>query len=115
MNIQIKQIERWSIAEIVGEIDGATAPLVQDKVLPLASPGAQVILDMSGVPFMSSAGLRMLLVLSRKISQGGGKVALVGLSSDLKDTMELTGFLALFMHYESLTTALAAQGALVPA
>lgn len=62
---------------------------------------------MAGVSFMSSAGLRMLLVLYRGISGGGGQVVLVGLSEDLQNTMALTGFLNLFHHHPTLEAGLA--------
>ena len=49
--------------------------------------------------YMSSAGLRMLLVIYRTIVGQGGKVVLVGLSEELQDTMALTGFLDFFDHF----------------
>jgi anti-sigma B factor antagonist len=61
-----------------------------------------MVLDMSHVPFMSSAGLRVLLLLYRKISGNEGKVVLVGLSDDLRDTMSITGFLDFFTTYNTL-------------
>jgi anti-sigma B factor antagonist len=51
---------------------------------------------------MSSAGLRMLLVLYRSIAGSGGKVVLAGLAGDLEDTMQLTGFLDFFDHYATV-------------
>ena len=48
---------------------------------------------------MSSAGLRMMLLIYRQVIGGGGRVVLVGLSEDIKDTMSVTGFLDFFtMH-----------------
>ena len=66
------------------------------KVLALIQPGVKLLLDMSQVPFMSSAGLRLLLLLYRQITGQGGKVVLVGVSEDIQDTMSATGFLAFF-------------------
>ena len=63
---------------------------------------------MSQVHYMSSAGLRMLLVVYRTVSGQGGKVVLTGLSQDLEDTMSLTGFLDFFDHFESVDAGLAA-------
>lgn len=70
----------------------------------------KVILDMTGVAFMSSAGLRMLVVLYRAIKGRGGKILLVGLSEDLQSTMTLTGFFNLFQHYPTLEAGVAALG-----
>lgn len=95
------------IVAISGEIDGSTAPSAQSQILSLATPDAKILIDMSQVHYMSSAGLRMLLVVYRTVSGQGGKVVLTGLSQDLEDTMSLTGFLDFFDHFESVDAGLA--------
>ena len=64
-------------------------------------------LDMSRVTYMASAGLRLLLVVHRTIGGQGGQVLLVGLSEDIRNTMEVTGFLDFFAHCDSLEAAIA--------
>jgi anti-sigma B factor antagonist len=108
MEITIKDLPVAKVVELVGDLDGNTAPEAQAKIVPLAVPGVKIILDMSKVAYMSSAGLRMLLVLYRSIAGSGGKVVLVGLSSELEDTMELTGFLDFFDHYATVDDGVAA-------
>lgn len=108
MDITQRTVGTVTVVEIVGEIDGSTAPEAQAQIVPLASADAKVVVDMSGVGYMSSAGLRMLLVVYRTVAGTGGEVALAGLSQDLLDTMSLTGFLDFFDHYESVDEAAAA-------
>jgi anti-sigma B factor antagonist len=97
------------VVTLRGELDGNSAPAAQAQILPLAAEDdAKIILDMEQVGYMSSAGLRMLLVLYRNIVGQGGTVVLVGLSDELRDTMELTGFLDYFSHHPSLDEGLAA-------
>jgi anti-sigma B factor antagonist len=96
-----------TVAEIAGELTALTAGDTQEQVLRLAEPRTKMILDMSRVSFMSSAGLRLLLKLHRTINGQGGKVVLVGLSEDLRDTMALTGFLDLIKHRDTLEEGLA--------
>jgi anti-sigma B factor antagonist len=93
---------------MTGEIDGSTAPQAQEVILAQAEPGAKVILDMTGVTYMSSAGLRMLLTAYRTINGKGGRIVLVGLSSDLQDTMSVTGFLDFFITCDTLDAGAAA-------
>lgn len=107
MKITISTLKQATVVSIEGDLDASTAPEAQAKILPLAESGAKIALDMSRVPYMSSAGLRMLLATYRAIAGKGGKVVLVGLSSDLQDTMSLTGFLDFFTHYDSLDAGLA--------
>lgn len=109
MNISTTKHEDVVVVELSGELDGTTAPEAQAQILPLADDGdAKIVLDMSNVGYMSSAGLRMMLVLYRTIVGQGGTVILVGLADDLRDTMALTGFLDYFDHYPTLDEGLAA-------
>jgi anti-sigma B factor antagonist len=107
MDITQKTIGDVTVVEITGEIDGSTAPEAQAAVVPLAKDDAKVVIDMSGVGYMSSAGLRMLLVVYRTVAGQGGAVALAGLSQDLEDTMSLTGFLDFFDHFATVEDAIA--------
>ena len=107
MEIHTKTIQQITVVEISGDLDGTSAPVAQAEILPRVTPGAKLILDMSGVAYMSSAGLRMLLATYRTIASKGGEVALVGLSEELADTMSLTGFLDFFTHFDSLDAGLA--------
>lgn len=84
------------VAQIVGEIDAKSSGEVQSKVLPLASPGARLLLDMRHLTYMSSAGLRTLLLVHRAVSAANAEVVIVGLAPDLHDTMNATGFLSFF-------------------
>ena len=108
MEIREEKTGDITVFTIAGDIDGSTAPEAQEKIVPLAAPDAKIVLDMNAVAYMSSAGLRMLLVIYRTIVGQGGKVVLVGLSEELQDTMALTGFLDFFDHFDSLDDGLAA-------
>jgi anti-sigma B factor antagonist len=107
MEINSKKVEDVAVVQLDGELTAQTTGQTQEKVLELVEPHAKMILDMTRVPFMSSAGLRMLLVLYRTISGRGGKILLVGLSEDLQSMMSLTGFLDLFHHHPTLEAGLA--------
>lgn len=96
------------LIELVGDVDGSTAPLVQADVLAAAEPGVKMILQMAQVSYMSSAGLRVLLSVYRQVSMQEGKVILVGLNEEIKDTMSVTGFLDFFTTTDTLDQAFAA-------
>jgi anti-sigma B factor antagonist len=108
MNTSVSTFQQAKVVTIAGEIDGSNAPQAQEVILAQAEPGARVVLDMTGVTYMSSAGLRMLLTAYRTISGKAGKIVLVGLSSDLEDTMSATGFLDFFTHCDTLEAGAAA-------
>lgn len=104
-----------SLIELVGDVDGSTAPFVQADVLAAAEPGVKMILNMSQVGYMSSAGLRMLLSVYRQVSTQEGKVILVGLAEEIKDTMSVTGFLDFFTTADTLDQAFTALDLKAPA
>ncbi len=96
MDVNIRTVDQVTIVELAGDLDASTAPAVQTQVLPLGRSGQNLVLDMTQVTYMSSAGLRMLLSLYRQIAAIQGRVILVGLSEEIEDTMSVTGFLGFF-------------------
>jgi anti-sigma B factor antagonist len=107
MEIEFEQVDGVTVATLVGELDGRTAPIVQEKLLALPSPDGKVLLDMRGVSYISSAGLRALLMLYRQIAGNQGQVALCGLSDGIKDVMSITGFLEFFAAYDTIEEGVA--------
>lgn len=108
MDVNVATRQNAQVVTIAGEIDGSSAPQAQATILAQVGEGAKVVLDMTGVTYMSSAGLRMLLLAYRTVNNKGGKIALVGLSDDLKDTMSVTGFLDFFTCADTLDAGVAA-------
>jgi anti-sigma B factor antagonist len=107
MEITTRTIDNITVVDISGELDGRTAPIAQEQILPLCKAGNKLILDMSQVTYMSSAGLRLLLLLYRQMTGANGRMVLVGLSEDLQDTMSATGFLAYFTTFDSIDAGVA--------
>ena len=107
-SIALNELSQVTLVTVIGDVDTNTAPLVQEQTIPLAQAGNQIILEMSKVTYMSSAGLRMLLTLYRQISAQGGQIILVGLSEEIRDTMSITGFLDFFKTADTLDQALEA-------
>ncbi len=108
ITINITTIEDINIVVLKGDIDASTASSVTEKVLPLVEPGSKILLNMTGVEYMSSAGLRTLLTIHRQITVKEGKLVLVGLVQDVKDTMDVTGFLEHFVTTTDLESGLKA-------
>jgi anti-sigma B factor antagonist len=108
MDISIKNIDQVKVLAISGDIDGKTAPQAQETILAEMQPGSNILLDMSEVSFMSSAGLRVLLTTYRQAIQAQSKVMLVGLREEIQDTMSATGFLNFFEIQETLQAGLQA-------
>ena len=108
MEFQKSKVGAVTIVALYGDLDGQTATAVQEELLPLIDPQCRILLNMGGVPYISSVGLRALLLLYRKTADVGGRIVLCCLSEMLHDTMLITGFLDFFEAYDS-----ADQGLLV--
>lgn len=101
VTINVREAGGVHVVEIAGELDANTSPMAQQQILPLATEGSRILLDLGGVTFMSSAGLRLLLSTYRQVVAQNGMVALAALSEDLQDTMSMTGFLSFFTIHDS--------------
>jgi anti-sigma B factor antagonist len=111
MDITTSTLNGATVVTVIGEIDANTAPEAQERILPLVSPGCRLLLDLTNVPYMSSAGLRILLATYRQISGSGGKVVLVGVAEEIKDTMSVTGFIKFFMLHDTVQAGMEALSA----
>lgn len=109
MNITVNQRtqEGIQVAEIIGDIDRSTAQEIEARLLPQIQAGTRLILDMRGVNYMSSAGLRMLLIMYRELKEHQGEIALSGLPDRLQDIMAVTGFLKHFTICQSVEQGVA--------
>jgi anti-sigma B factor antagonist len=96
MEVSLKKSGDISVVDISGSIDSKTAPDLQQNILDIVPDTNKIILDLTKVSFVSSAGLRVLLMVYRQLKAKDGKVVLVGLSDEIKDVMFMTGFITFF-------------------
>lgn len=106
MEIQHKTQGDAVVVSLHGELDGKTAPQAQQQIVPLIPDAGKMVLDMHDVGYMSSAGLRMMLLLYRQAVSRDTKIALAGLSEDISDTMSATGFLDFFVVSDTVEAGL---------
>ena len=106
MEINIENLEDVRVVKLIGDIDASTSPQIQQEILPQVQPKSKILIDMSQVAYMSSAGLRVLLMLYRQATAQDGKLILVGLSEDIRDTMSVTGFLDFFIAADTTEAGL---------
>ncbi len=108
MTVLFHEQNEITVAKLSGEIDGTTAPGIQEAFKPILMKNKAVVIDMQEVTFMSSAGLRMLLYVYRQTEANNCRIALSALEEQIKDTMSITGFIGFFELYDSLELALEA-------
>jgi anti-anti-sigma factor len=108
MEIVSRPIDTTDLVVIKGRIDSYTAPDLLDMLNKItAQQRYKIILDMSEVIFVSSAGLRVLIDIQKtckKMNQG--EVVLVNIPSRVYETLELAGFAPLFKFYNDVGSAI---------
>ena len=97
MNLSEERIDGVTILTLNGRLDSNTAPLAEQAVLRLTdgSHGGLVI-DCTGLDYVSSAGLRVLLIAAKRMKAAGAKLCLAGLAPPVMEVFRVSGFLALF-------------------
>jgi anti-sigma B factor antagonist len=96
-----------TVVSLAGELDARTARVAHERlsgVLPIQAP---VLLDLSQVHYVSSAGLRTMLMVYRQAQRMGTPIALVGVSSPLRSILSATGFLRFFRIVDSVPDGVA--------
>jgi anti-anti-sigma factor len=93
-------------------IDSSTAAAFEARIAALIAEGPQkVVVDFSNVDYISSAGLRVLLVAAKSAKSQGGALTLCGLRGNVREVMEVSGFDTLLGVHDGVSEAAAALGA----
>ncbi len=97
------------IAKAKGRVDGANAREFQDA-LEAATDASDcaVILDLQQLSYISSAGLRVILLTAKALRRQGAKFAVCSLSDPIREVFAISGFDKIIPLYASLTEAIAA-------
>ncbi len=95
------------VVELVGRLDAATAPLLEKNLADLLDKGERSFLvDMREMDYISSVGLRVLLVLAKKTKAISGDVLLCSLQEQVHEVFEISGFTTIFSIYADQNEAL---------
>jgi anti-anti-sigma factor len=90
----------------VGRIDSTTSGALEDHLFGLISSGEhRLVVDFASVEYISSAGLRVMLALAKRLRDAKGSVALCAMGDPVRQVFELAGFLPLFVVDESRDAA----------
>ena len=91
MTIEIKKTSEETIIEIVGRLDTITAPTLDKTINEDLSDTKNLVLDVKGMEYISSAGLRVLLSAQKKM-QKIGSMKVKNVCDEVMEVFEMTGF-----------------------
>ena len=91
MTIEIKKNATETIIQIVGRLDTITAPALDKTINEDIGETKNLVLDVKGMEYISSAGLRVLLGAQKKM-QKIGSMKVKNVCAEVMDVFEMTGF-----------------------
>ena len=93
MEITTREADSVSVVRIAGNLDTNTAPEAQQHLDDLQDAGAEKILvNFEALGYISSAGLRVLLVTAKRLGASGGILHICGLNETVDEVFEISGF-----------------------
>ncbi|HEY4254921.1 MAG TPA: STAS domain-containing protein [Chlamydiales bacterium] len=93
LRIVLEEIDRKLVLRLEGRVDGATAPILERKLVHLLEENhLQLLLDFTQVDYLSSAGMRVLLSTTKKLKAKKGHLILFSLTEEVAEIVRLAGF-----------------------
>jgi anti-anti-sigma factor len=114
MELQEERIGDACVVTAKGRLDGAASGPFAERIGGLIN-GAngtkpKLLIDLAGVDFVSSAGLRAVLILIKKIKASGGAFALCGVQDQVREVLDISGFTPMLSIHDGRADGLAALG-----
>lgn len=98
LNITINEQEGRLVAALCGDLDNVASSQADRDLAPVFErKDCDIVLDCSELNYISSSGLRIMLNIFKHARANGHKVILKGMSEDVEEVLEMSGFLQLFV------------------
>jgi anti-anti-sigma factor len=106
MEVTTEQFKRCDLVKATGRIDTQTAPQLAEALNAIIEAGRfKIAFDMSGVKFISSAGLRVLIDVQKRCKESRGELILAAVPERIYEAMDLAGFVPLFKMVDDVLRA----------
>lgn len=111
LDVKVEMHEEIRVLGLKGRLDTDTSADLELAVQDLIDAGAEhFVIDLTGVGYVSSAGLRVLLMLAKKVD-GSGSLRLCGLNPTVRQVFDVAGFTQLFQIFPDRDSLLQPGGA----
>ncbi len=107
MNVNSETIGDINIVIPSGRLDSMTAPNFESELLSQIEASTKgVIVDFNGLDYVSSAGLRIMLMTAKRMKAASRRLIICGLSDSIHDVFRISGFLPIFTIVDSREDAI---------
>jgi anti-sigma B factor antagonist len=106
-------VETWcdkgrTVVEVDGELDLFSAPVLRDALVRVSGEGRhRVVVELSGLKFMDSSGLGVLIGAAKRAAAGGGALCVAGASDRVVKVLRVTGLMRVMPAFAGLEEAFA--------
>ena len=108
LEIRTRQSEDILVVEMTGRLDSSTAGAAYDRLTGIAKGDAKrILLDLGGLDYVSSAGLRAMLTMAKLAQTARGEVRICNARAVVKEALETSGFNSLIRMFEDERSAVA--------
>lgn len=90
MHIDVSEVQGARVIRPHGRVDSGTSGVLEQAVK--VDGAGRMLLDLSDVPYMSSAGLRVVLVAAKAARSAGGSFAVFGMTESVRTVFQMSGF-----------------------
>jgi anti-anti-sigma factor len=106
MEFKESTIGDFLVIELIGSLDTARHRELENVLLgAIEKGGKKIVVNCTGLTYISSSGLRILLVALKKIGAAGGVLRLCGLHDNIREILVISGFTSIFSIYKTLDEA----------
>lgn len=106
MHISVSEMRRVTLVEVSGRVDSPNATKLGESLNEQIDAGhTQLVIDLSNVEYISSAGLREIVSAAKKVRAGGGDLRIASPSQRVQDVFRLAGLLELFQIFPTQVEA----------
>ena len=95
------------ILALSGKLDATTAKTFEDRILGVINSGIQrLVVDLSQLDYVSSSGLRVIILAAKRLQTVGGKIVLCSMKDHVRQVFDLAGFSSMLSIYGSRDEAI---------
>ena len=106
LRLDVSEQDGWSVLQVGGEIDVATAPRLREQLIKLVNEERfRIVVDLESVDFIDSTGLGVLIGALKRVRSRDGDLHLVCSDDRILRVFEITGLDQIFTIHESVDAA----------
>lgn len=107
MELNEEKTEKCTVVGIIGRLDTTNYNILEKRLMDLIENRQdKILIECSKMDYVSSSGLRILLMALKKITLVKGKFVLCGLQENIREIFEISGFTSIFEIYTDKDEAL---------